>query len=88
MSESFKNQDLCHEIDVYRVCTDDWSLNRFLLDQNDQKKAQNALMKATHWKLQFGIHDMMQEYFPRELYERGDPELFGRNKQGMYNAWN
>ena len=87
LSESLNNQDLCHEIDVYRVCTDDWSVNRFLLVHKDQKKAQNALIKATHWKMEFGVHDMTQEHFPRELYERGEPEIFGRDKQGKYIVW-
>ena len=59
----------------------------FLLDNKDQKKAEKALIKAMHWRMEFGVNDMTDDYFPRELYQRGDPQLFGQNRQGKYIVW-
>ena len=87
LEHAFNKKDLCHEIDVYRVCTDDWTVNRFLFDNKDQKKAEKALIKAMHWRMEFGVNDMTDDYFPRELYQRGDPQLFGQNRQGKYIVW-
>ena len=87
IEETINKQNLFHEIDVYRVRTDDWTVNRFLSEQNDQKKAKHCLMKAINWKMQFGVYELTDDFFPRELFERGDPELFGRDKQGKYFVW-
>ena len=87
LGETYKKQDLCHEIDVHRVCIDDWTIERFLLDNKDQHKAYKALVKANHWKKKFGVHDMTDENFVREFFEWGDPELFGQDKEGRYIVW-
>ena len=78
---------LLDEIDIYLICSDDWSIERFLLDQKDQQSAFSALLKAMQWKNEFGVHKRTDKYFMREFFEWGDPELYGRDKQGRYIVW-
>ena len=86
-TETLNNEDLFHEIDVFRVLTDDWQIQRFLNDYNNEEFATKALMKAMVWKKEFGVYDRTDEYFPREFFEIGDPDMFGKDKEGRFVTW-
>ena len=82
-----RNEELFHEIDIFLIIIDDWAINRFLFTNENFKKAYHALIKAHHWKIKFGVHYKTDEYFPSEIYQWGDPELFGQDKQNRYLLW-
>ena len=85
--EAIKYENHYHEIDIYRICTDDWTIDRYLLVNKDQQNAYNALLEAIQWKKKFGVHQRTNDYFMREVYEWGDPELCGQDKLGRYIVW-
>jgi hypothetical protein len=83
------NPELYHEIDVNRVRTDNWQIERFVLDQENanEDKAYESLIKALQWKKSFGIHDRSDQYFPKEFYELHAIEMYGRDKEGRIILW-
>jgi hypothetical protein len=83
------NPELYHEIDVNRVCKDNWQIERFLLDQQNinEDKAYESFIKALQWKKSFGVHERNDQYFPKEFYEIGEYEKCGRDRDGRIIHW-
>ena len=75
------------EIDIQMVCCDDWVIERFLLDKKNQKQAFTALLNALSWKNEIGVHKRKDDYYMREIFEWGDPELYGRDNEGCFILW-
>ena len=82
-----KEKNNYHEIDVYRVCSDDWTIKRFLSKRIQHKNEVDAMLKAYRWKNEFGVYRIKTDDFIRELHERNDPELFGQDKRGKHIIW-
>ena len=82
-----KNEDLFHELDVKRVRTDDWQIERFVIDQQNEGLAYNALVKALQWKKSFGVHERTDHYFPKEYFEFSELHNFGTDKKGRLIKW-
>ena len=85
--ECENNEHLYHELDVKRVRTDDWQIERFVINHNNEDKAYEALVKALQWKKSFGVHDRTDLYFPEEYYEFIDTYSYGRDKEGRLIQW-
>ena len=86
-SKIYSKQDLFDEIDLYRVYTDEWFIERFFINEKDLQKGFLSLLKAMRWKNDFGVYKRNEQYFMREIHQWCDPELFGRDKQGRYILW-
>ena len=85
--ESLNNEDLFNEIDVFRVRTDDWQIQRFLKSFTNEESFVKALTMTMVWKNKFGVYDRTDEYFPRECFEFGDPEIFGKDREDRVLVW-
>ena len=80
--------DLYHPIDAERVGTEDYQVRRFLLSSNnDQHKAYQQLTKALKWKKSFGIHDRIDDYFPKEFRLIFGHEKYSRDRKGRLVVW-
>ena len=90
-NEFFKNSDSFsdkhHEIDIYRIYTDDWQIERFILTSTNHQSAYKHLIEAITWKMKFGIHDRRDNYFKDESEELVNLELFGQDKTRRYIFW-
>jgi hypothetical protein len=85
--EAETNQNLYHTIDIERCRSEDWQIERFIIDKGTPDEAFKALVSAMQWKKSSGIHERTDKYFPREL-----PLIFGnlkpsRDKQGQVVVW-
>lgn len=67
-----KNGDKFHPDGVERVKKNDWSIERFVLVSKTEDSALKALVKVMEWRKSFGVNDLNDEFFPRELYESGN----------------
>jgi len=88
LTESEANQQLYHQIDIERVRTEDWQIERFILDTDSEDEAYKSMTKALQWKNSFGLHDRNNEYFPKEFYMIFSLEKFSRDKNGRIVMWN
>ena len=81
------NNNLFDEIDIFRVRTDDWQINRFVIEHQDIYRALYALRIAMRWRKEFGIHRRNDQYFPKEFYEALESDQTGRDRDGRYVHW-
>lgn len=82
------NPELYHEFDVQRVQTDDWQLERFAQDTDNEEEAFKRIIETMVWKKSLKVHDMTDEDFPREFYEINGLKLLGFDKNNCLVAWN
>ncbi|XP_054155748.1 motile sperm domain-containing protein 2-like [Oppia nitens] len=94
LAEAESEPDKYHQIDIDRIRSDDWQLERFLIGHRDEDdedsqmdKAYDALARAMHWKQTFGIHERQDRYFPREFLEFTKTQCFGRDREGRLIQW-
>ncbi|XP_054163781.1 motile sperm domain-containing protein 2-like [Oppia nitens] len=87
LTEINNNNDLYHEIDVERVMTEDWQIERFVLTYKSKDEAFEKLIKALQWKKSFGVHDRDHTYFPKELLLIAGYEKFSRDRDGRVVKW-
>lgn len=76
-----------HRNDIEMVTTNDWPIERFVIEYTTEEKAFEALIKTLKWKKSFGIHDRTDHYFPKEFYEVFERERFGRDREGRLIQW-
>jgi hypothetical protein len=87
LSEVESNPDLYHDIDVERVRTEDWQVERYVIRHETVDKAYEALVAAMQWKKSFGVHDRTDTYFPRELVYVIGYEPQSRDREGRVVRW-
>ena len=80
------NPYLYDPIDVERCRSEDWQIEKFLLEKGTPDEAYKALVKAMKWKKSFGVHQRDQRY-PKEFYEILNFERYSVNKQGQTCVW-
>lgn len=68
LSEADTNPHLYHQIDIQRCRSEDWQIERFVIDKGSSDEALKALTTAMRWKKSFGIHDRDHKYFPKEFF--------------------
>jgi hypothetical protein len=88
LNDSEANPKLYHQIDVERVRSENWQIERFILEIEAEDKAYKALTDAMKWKKSFGIHERNDKYFPKEFFLVFDLEISGRDKEGRLVIWN
>ena len=56
--------------DVEKLCTNDWSVLRFLIDDcgDVNEKASDAIDACLRWRKEYGVRDMKVTSFPPEFY--------------------
>ena len=87
LTEADDKPDLYHQIDVSRVRTEDWQVERFLLDTHTEDDAFKMLTKAMQWKHSFGIHERTDHYFPKEFFDIFGSERLSTDKDGRLAYW-
>ncbi|XP_054155717.1 motile sperm domain-containing protein 2-like [Oppia nitens] len=94
LRESEANPHLYHRVDIKRVETEDWQLERFLspIDTTDNTdadddEAYNRLVRAMQWKHGFGLHDRQDGHYPRELFEIFGSEQYSTDTEGRLVLW-
>ena len=87
MKEIEQNRSEYHNIDVEKVETNDWEIERFVMEYKTEDKTYEALVRALKWKKWFGVHDRSDDYFPKEFYEVFERECFGRDRDGRLIQW-
>ena len=85
--ESERDSQLFHEIDVNRVRTDDWQIERYVNEYATEDQAYEALVKTLKWKKEFGVHERSDQYFPRECFENIGAYMYGKDKDGRNIQW-
>jgi len=88
LNEYETNPELYHQIDVERVRTDNWQIERFILDNEDSEEdAYKQLIRSLRWKKSFGIHERNDQYFPKEFYTILGIEKYSWDKVGRLVLW-
>jgi hypothetical protein len=88
LTEFETNPQLYHQIDVERVWSENWQIERFILDTETEDEACKALIKSMQWKKSFGLHERNDQYFPKELFIIFGLEEHSRDKLSRIVAWN
>lgn len=77
------NADDFYKQDVDRIKTTNWPLQRFLIsNKKSTDSALNSLVKAMKWRKSFGVLDLSETDFPREMYGSGYMTLYGKDLNG------
>lgn len=91
-----KNPDLYHPVDVKRAETEDWQIERYLIDANnndtelsdqDIENAFKNMIETFQMKKELKTHDIDWSYFPTEFYQFYYLELYGKDKEGLPILW-
>jgi hypothetical protein len=88
LTEFETNPQLYHQIDVERVRSENWQIERFILDTETEDEAYKALTKSLQWKNSFGLHERNDQYFPKEFFIIFGLEKHSRDKSGRIVMWN
>lgn len=80
--------DQFDQIDIERINTDDWQVERFLEEFNfNETKATDALLKTLQWRRESGINSINDQDFFAELWEISQFEIYGQDHQGRTILW-
>lgn len=83
LSESASNPDKYYPEDIDKVKSNDWTVQRFLLyKKNNVDEALKALDFAMKWRKSFGVRDIKETDFPREIYQAGGIIQYGHDIHG------
>jgi hypothetical protein len=88
LTEFETNPQLYHQIDVERVRSENWQIERFILDTETEDEAYKALTTSLHWKKSFGLHERNDQYFPKEFFIILEIEKYSRDRLGRVVLWN
>lgn len=82
------NPELYHPLDIERVFSDDWQIQRFIQNEPDgvEWNAFKALCRTLQWKQRIGLHQLTDQHFPesiRQLNELSDQ----RSEEGVLIQW-
>ncbi|KAH7639189.1 motile sperm domain-containing protein 2 [Dermatophagoides farinae] len=85
------NSHLYHPIDIERVRTEEWQVERFAADDiyeldNDDGPFK-AMCEALQWKKTLNVHERTEKSFPKEFYELIEVEINGRDNEGHLIQW-
>ncbi|XP_054163782.1 uncharacterized protein LOC128961558 [Oppia nitens] len=87
LHEADAKPQLFHEIDVKRVRTEDWQIERYLTSNGSADEALNSLITALEWKKSFGLHERNHKYFPKEMFKIYSYEKPSVDKNGRLALW-
>lgn len=87
VAEADDKPQLYHRIDVSRVRSEDWQIERFILDTHTEDEAFKMLAKAMQWKHSFGIHERTDHYFPKEFFDIFGSEQLSTDREGRLAYW-
>ena len=87
LKECKQNPEYYHEIDVNRVQTDDYQIERFITEYESEDRAYEEIIKTMKWKREYGIHERNDQYFPKEFYDLFDIEMHGKDREGSHLHW-
>lgn len=89
INEKYQQQnDQFAQIDIERINTDDWQVERFLEEYNfNETKATDALLKTLQWRNESGINTINDRDFFAELWEISQFEIHGKDHQGRIILW-
>ena len=86
-----QNKNDYHPVDIERVRTEQWQVERFAVDDiyalDDDDGPFQALLNALKWKKQFNVHDRTEKSFPKEFFELNEVEIHGRDMDGHLIQW-
>ncbi|KAH9404374.1 hypothetical protein TYRP_000196 [Tyrophagus putrescentiae] len=76
-----KNSSLYDPVDIKRVRTEDWQIQRYLLDSNNEiDSAYQNLLRTLAWKKSFGLHQFKLSDFSSEIYDIYCFEIYSKDK--------
>lgn len=82
------NGDLYDPIDVERVATDDYTVERYLKHhKGDLEKGYNMLVEAMRWRRSFGVNHIKRTDFPKEYFETGEAHLYTTDQNGVSTVY-
>lgn len=89
-----------HPVDVERVQSEQWQIERFLINSNKNvpiplddytevhvANAFQSLIESLQWKKRLLIHDITEDYFPKEFYFLYQAEIHGADQDGRPILW-
>ncbi len=83
LEEVAKNPDLYYQEDIDRIKSSDWPLQRFLLvRKNKVEDALKSLINAMQWRKSYGVLEINDQDFPREIYQCGYAIIYGTDING------
>ena len=78
-----KSPELYYEKDVERVKSNNWWISRFLNQhKSNSDKALEYLDKALKWRKSFGVLEINEKDFPREVFQTAPLILYGKDVNG------
>ena len=86
MRQSFQQQvsespDLFDAVDVAKVASDDWTVDRFIgLKKHDLDAASAALVKAMKWRQEMSVSSIRETDFPAEFFWTGETHEYVRDR--------
>lgn len=87
LKDFIKDPDYYHDIDISRVKSDDYLIERFVTEYQNEEKATEELIKTLKWKRAFGLHSRTDQFFPKEFYELFEIEMHGTDREGHLLHW-
>jgi len=83
LEEAAKNPDLYYQQDIDKIKSSNWPLQRFLLiRKNKVDDALKSLINAMQWRKSFGVLELSDKDFPREIYQCGYINVYGNDLNG------
>lgn len=80
------NLDSYNEIDMFRLLTDDWTVERCCLKKFNHDEIVKLVLKCFDFKERNSIYKHHDQYFAKELWEIA-PVLYGKDKAGRHIFW-
>ena len=62
--------ELFHPKDIKMVQSNEWWIERFLVENRTEEQALNALKKTMEWRKTIGVHELDEEHY-KDIKERG-----------------
>lgn len=82
------NGHLYDEVDIDRVSSDDYTVERYLKHQRgDLEKGFNMLVDAMRWRHSFGANTIELTDFPKEYFETGEAHTYTEDKNGISTVY-
>lgn len=82
------NGHLYDQIDIDRVTSDDYTIERYLKHQRDDiDKGFNMLVESMRWRHSFGVNQIQLTDFPKEYFETGEAHLYTEDQNGVSTVY-
>ncbi|XP_054163365.1 motile sperm domain-containing protein 2-like [Oppia nitens] len=78
-----KNPELYYDKDIEKIKSKNWSIQRFLNHhKSNVDKALDGLDSAMKWRKSFGVLELSEKDFPREVFQSAPLFLYGKDLNG------